>query len=143
MDRLEVARFSSLPEAELAVGLLRRHDIDARVTDREMANSAPHLQIALGGVRITAPDFQIVQARDIIARAQKGEFGDPVDTGESEEWMADHTPGRVGELDEAEVHGALGASMLKTLGKVALVVMLLTPIAGCVLMFATASGPEY
>jgi hypothetical protein len=141
MDRLEVARFSTLPEAELAVGLLRRHGVDARVTDREMANSAPHLQIALGGLRVTAPDFQIVQARDIIARAQKGEFGDLAEAEDSEEWMEDATPGMVGELDEAEVHGVLGS--MKNAGRILILSMLLLPIAGCVILMALPKGDGY
>lgn len=108
MDRLEVARFSTLPEAELAAALLREHGVDARVTDREMANNASHLQFALGGVRVSAPDHQIAQARDLIARVQRGEFG-VLEAEDSDEWMADHTPGMVGELDEAEVRGVLGS----------------------------------
>ncbi len=135
MDRLEVARFSSLPEAELAVGLLRQHGIDALVADREMANSAPHLQIALGGVRITAPDFQIVQARDIVARVRKGEFGDL--TPENDEgWMADHTPGKIGELDDSEIHGVLGS--MKNLTRILILAVLLGPLAGCLVIMAVS-----
>lgn len=131
MDRLEVARFSTLPEAELAVGLLKRHGVDARVADREMANSAPHLQIALGGVRITAPDFQIVQARDVIARARRGEFGDP-EADEDAEWMADHTPGRVGELHEGEIHGVMGS--MKTAMRWLLIGLVVAPVGACMLL---------
>jgi len=109
MDRLEVARFSTLPEAELAAALLRDHGVDARVTDREMANNASHLQFALGGVRVSAPEHQIVQARDLIARARRGEFGG-LEADESDEWMEAHTPGKVGELDEHEVQGVLGSA---------------------------------
>ena len=135
MDRLEVARFSSLPEAELAVGLLRQHGIDALVADREMANSAPHLQIALGGVRITAPDFQIVQARDIVARVRKGEFGDL--TPENDEgWMADHTHGKIGELDDSEIHGVLGS--MKNLTRILILAVLLGPLAGCLVIMAVS-----
>lgn len=128
MDRLEVARFSTLPEAELVVGLLKRHGVDARLADREMANSAPHLQIAMGGLRVTAPDFQIVQARDIVARARNGEFSGE---GEGDDgWMADATPGRVGELDEADIHGVMGG--MKSAAKILIASILLLPIAGCV-----------
>jgi len=130
MDRLEVARFSTLPEAELAAALLREHGVDARVTDREMANNASHLQFALGGVRVSAPDHQIVQARDLIARARRGEFGD-LEADESDEWMIDHTPGRVGELDEHEVQGVLGS--MKMLTNVLVIGFLLIIVAGCLL----------
>lgn len=130
MDRLEVARFSSLPEAELAAGLLQRHGVDARVTDREMANNVAHLQIALGGIRVTAPDFQIVEARDLIARARNGEFG-ALEADDSDAWMADHTPGRVGELDDAEIHGVMGS--MKSLTGFLIVGFLLLSLAGCLL----------
>ncbi|WP_313101496.1 hypothetical protein [Brevundimonas sp.] len=108
MDRLEVARFTTLPEAELAAALLKRHGIDARVPDRDAATNMAHLQVAFGGLRVTAPDFQIVQARDLIARARRGEFGD-LGGAESEEWRLDATPGMIGELREDEVYGAIGS----------------------------------
>lgn len=130
MDRLEVARFSSLPEAELAAGLLQRHGVDGRVADREMANNVAHLQIALGGIRVTAPDFQIVQARDLIARARRGEFG-ALEADEGDEWMVDHTPGRVGELGEHEVRGVMGS--MKGLVRVLIIGFLLLWVAGFLL----------
>jgi hypothetical protein len=131
MDRLEVARFSTLPEAELAVGLLQRHGIDARVADREMGNNAPHLQIALGGFRITAPDFLIVEARELIARVRAGEFGGS-DGDDGEAWKDEHTPGRVGELDEGEVRGVMGSA--KKAGVVVIVLFfVIFPLAGCVM----------
>ena len=131
MDRLEVARFSSLPEAELAASLLGRHGIDAQVTDREMANNASHLQFALGGIRISAPDHQIVQARDLIARARKGEFGG-LEADENDEWMAEHTPGRVGDLDEHEIHGVLGSAK-KAGGAVVIGFLVLFLLVSCVM----------
>lgn len=141
MDRLEVARFSTLPEAELAVVLLKRHGVDAQVPDRQMATSMPHLQIALGGLRVTAPDFQIVQARDIIARARKGEFGDLEAAEEGDEWMAEATPGWVGELEEIEVHGVMGS--MKSAGRILIIALLLLPIAGCVILMALPQGDGY
>lgn len=132
MDRLEVARFSTLPEAELAAALLEQHGVDARVTDREMANNASHLQFALGGVRVSAPDHQIVQARDLIARARRGEFGG-LESDESDEWMVGHTPGKVGELDEDEVQGVLGSAKKAGLA-VVVVFFVLFPLVGCVVM---------
>ncbi len=107
MDRLEVARFTTLPEAELAAALLRQHGIDARVPDRNSATSMAHMQVAFGGLRVTAPDFQIVQARDLVARAGRGEFQSLA--GEDDEgWREGATPGMVGELPEDQVRGALG-----------------------------------
>ena len=135
MDRLEVARFSTLPEAELIVALLRKHGVDARLADREMANSMPHLQIALGGLRVTAPDFQIVQARDLVARAVRGEFGTP-EQDDDGEWMNEATPGKVGELDESEVRGVLGS--MKTLGKFVIIGVLLFPLVTCAAVVVTS-----
>lgn len=132
MDRLEVARFPTLPEAELAAALLRQHGVDARVTDREMANNASHLQFALGGVRISAPDHQIVEARELVARARKGEFGG-LDANEDDGWMTDHTPGKIGELDEQEIHGVLGSAK-KAGVAVVIVFFVIFPLAGCVIM---------
>ena len=131
MDRLEVARFSTLPEAELIVALLRKHGVDARLADREMANSMPHLQIAIGGLRVTAPDFQIVQARDLVARAVRGEFG-ALEHEDDGEWMDEATPGKVGELDEGEIQGVLGS--MKTMGKVVIILFLTLPLATCIVM---------
>lgn len=131
MDLLEVARFTTLPEAELVVALLRRHKIDARVADREMANSMPHLQVALGGLRVVAPDFQIVAARDIVARARKGEFDDAEDA--DAEWLEDHTPGRVGELHDHEIHGVMGS--MKTVARVVIITILVLPLAGCLVLW--------
>lgn len=123
-DRLEVKRFSTLPEAELAVGLLRDHGIDAAVADREMANSAPHLQIALGGIRVTAPDDQLAAARDILVRVERRAFDDGA------EWMVGATPGRVGELDEGEVHGVLGSMAM--VARIVIIAFLVTPLVMCV-----------
>ena len=121
MDRLEVARFTTLPEAELAAALLQQHGVDARVPDRGAATSMAHLQIAFGGLRVTAPEFQIVQARELIARVRRGEFGDLADEN-SEDWRLEATPGMVGELHEHEVHGVIGS--MKIVFRYAAVVIL-------------------
>ena len=131
MSLIEVARFSTLPEAELAVSMLQRHGIDAEVADREMGNNAPHLQLVGGGFRITAPDFLIVEARELIARARRGEFGG-LDAYDGDEWRADHVPGRVGELDEGEVRGVMGSA--RKAGVVVIVLFfVIFPLAGCVM----------
>lgn len=139
---LEVARFATLPEGELAVTLLRDHGIDAYLPDRQMATSMPHLQTAIGGIRVVAPDDQIVEARDLIARARKGEF-DALDAAEDDDddtggWKADHTPGRVGELEDHEVRGVLGS--MKGAGRILIIGMLLLPLAGCLMLLAFGSS---
>lgn len=133
MDRLEVARFSTIPEAELAVTLLRRHDIDAYLPDRDMATMNPDMLITLGGVRVVTSSDQIVEARRLIARMRAGEFADEAEL--AGEWMDDHVPGKVGELDENEVHGLMRHA--KKAGVVVIVLFLIVfPIAGCLLTFA-------
>ena len=78
MDRLEVARFSSLPEAEMAAALLQRHGIDGQVPDRDTATVVAHMQLALGGLRVTAPDHQIKAARDLIEQVRAGHYAQGV-----------------------------------------------------------------
>lgn len=124
-DVLEVARFATLPEAELAADFLRRHDIAARLPDRDTATMNPDLLFALGGVRVVAPSGQVVEARRLIARMRAGEFIDDHD-----EWMDDAVPGRVGELDEAEVSGVMAYA--KRAGTTVIVLFFLVlPMAGC------------
>jgi hypothetical protein len=116
----EVARFSTLPEAELAAALLQRHGIAARLPDRDMATMLPHLHIAIGGVRVVAPEERITEARDIVRRAREGAFAADIDE-DSGDWTLEATPGKVGDLDEAEITGVLGPA--KKIGAAALVVM--------------------
>ncbi|MFJ6025280.1 hypothetical protein ACIQC9_11880 [Brevundimonas sp. NPDC092305] len=123
----EVARFSTIPEGELAVAVLNRHGIAARLPDRDMATMNPDLLIAIGGVRVVAPSEQIDEARRLIARVRAGDLID-----ESEDWRADHVPGRVGELDETEITGALGWA--KRAGTIVIVLAFVVfPLAGCLL----------
>ncbi len=120
MREFEVARFSTLPEAELAAALLQRHGILARLPDRDMATMLPHLHIAIGGVRVVAPEDRITEARDIVKRAREGAFAVDIDE-DSGDWTLEATPGKVGDLDEAEITGVLGPA--KKIGAAALVVM--------------------
>lgn len=123
---LEVARFFTLPEAELAAALLRRHGIAARLPDRDMATVNPDMLIALGNVRVVAPADQIAAARALVAQARAGDFID-----DSEDWAIDAVPGKVGELDEAQVGGVMGRA--KRAGVVVIVLAFVVfPVASCV-----------
>jgi hypothetical protein len=127
-NEFEVARFVTLPEGELAVAVLRNHGIAARLPDRDMATMNPDLLIAIGGVRVVAPEEQIVEARRLIARVRAGEFVD-----DSDDWMIDAVPGKVGELDEAQVTGAMGWA--KRAGVVVIVLaFVIFPLANCMFM---------
>lgn len=129
-DQLEVARFATLPEGELAVSFLRQHGIDARLPDRDTATVNPDLLFALGGVRVAAPEFRIAEARRLIARMRSGELADSAS--ETDEWMQQATPGKVGELDEAEISGVMGTA--KRAGVIVIVLFLVVlPLSSCIL----------
>lgn len=130
VDTFEVARFATIPEAELATAFLRRHDIDARLPDRDTATMNPALLFAIGGVRVVAPGRQIAEARRLIERMRDGDFVD--DGAENGEWMQAAIPGKVGELDEAEVTGVMRHA--KKAGTVVIVLFfVILPLAGCLL----------
>ncbi len=87
----------------------------------------PDLLFALGGVRVIAPAAQIVEARGLIDRMRSGEFAREVEA--SNDWEADALPGKVGELDEAQVHGAVGGA--KRWAAPILLFVLLLVLADC------------
>lgn len=130
-DVLEVARFATLPEGELAVSFLQRYGVNARLPDRDTATMNPDLLFALGGVRVVAPDTQVAEARRLIARMRAGEFTDD-DATANDEWMEDATPGRIGELDEAEVSGVMRYAKKAGIAVVVLFFVVF-PLAGCLL----------
>lgn len=137
-DVFEVARFSTLPEGELAVALLKQHGIQARLPDRDMATMNPDLLIAIGGVRVVAPAHQIEAARAIVARARANAFVQP-DDDETGDWRIDAVPGKVGDLDETEVTGVLGS--VKKAGVVVIVLgFLVFPVASCLMTTVSRQG---
>ena len=129
-DVLEVARFSTIPEAELAASFLRQQGVRAWLPDRDMATMNPDLLIAIGGVRVVTTKAQIVEARAIIARMRAGEFVDASD--ETGDWLIDHTPGMVGDLHDHEISGVMGWAK-KTGAIVVVLAFVVFPLAGCVL----------
>ena len=129
-DVLEVARFSTIPEAELAASFLQQRGVRAWLPDRDMATMNPDLLIAIGGVRVVTTSAQIVEARTIIARMRAGEFVDEAD--ESGDWMIDHTPGKVGDLHDHEISGVMGWAK-KTGAIVVVLAFVVFPVAGCLM----------
>ena len=129
-DVLEVARFSTIPEAELAASFLQQQGVRAWLPDRDMATMNPDLLIAIGGVRVVTTTAQIVEARAIIARMRAGEFIDTAD--ESGDWMIDHTPGKVGDLHDHEISGVMGWAK-KTGAIVVVLAFVVFPVAGCLM----------
>ena len=128
-DVLEIARFSTIPEAELVASFLQQHGVRAWLPDRDMATMNPDLLIAIGGVRIVTTTAQIVEARAIIARMRAGEFIDEAD--ESGDWMIEHTPGKVGDLHDHEISGVMGWAK-KTGAIVVVVAFVVFPVGGCI-----------
>lgn len=128
-DVLEVARFSTIPEAELAASFLQQRGVRAWLPDRDMATMNPDLLIAIGGVRVATTTTQIVEARRLIARMRAGEFVDEAD--ESGDWMIDHTPGKVGDLHDHEISGVMGRAK-KTGAVVIVLAFVVFPLAGCI-----------
>ena len=129
-DVLEVARFSTIPEAELAASFLQQQGVRAWLPDRDMATMNPDLLIAIGGVRVVTTTVQIVEARAIIARMRAGEFIDEAD--EAGDWMIDHTPGKVGDLLDHEIIGVMGRAK-KTGAIVVVLAFVVFPVAGCLM----------
>ena len=76
MSLHEVARFTDVYEADLAAAFLASHDIEVSVTERFQTTVDPSMQRALG-IRLMAPASQLQHARDLLARAQAGEFTTP------------------------------------------------------------------
>ena len=129
-DVLEVARFSTIPEAELAASFLQQQGVRAWLPDRDMATMNPDLLIAIGGVRVVTTTAQVVEARAIIARMRAGEFVDASD--ETGDWLIDHMPGMVGDLHDHEISGVMGWAK-KTGAIVVVLAFVVFPLAGCVL----------
>lgn len=73
MSLVEIARFQDVYEADLAAAFLAFHDIEVSVTERFQTTIDPLMQRALG-VRLMVLAVQADQARDLLARAQSGEF---------------------------------------------------------------------
>jgi len=129
-DVLEIARFSTIPEAELAASFLQQHGVRAWLPDRDLATMNPDLLIAIGGVRVVTSSTQIFEARQIIARMRAGEFVDEAD--EAGDWMIDHTPGKVGDLHVQEISGVMGWAK-KTGAIVVVAAFVVFPVAGCLM----------
>ncbi|MFN3669729.1 MAG: hypothetical protein ACK4VY_10505 [Brevundimonas sp.] len=130
-DVLEVARFSTIPEAELAASFLQQHGVRAWLPDRDMATMNPDLLIAIGGVRVVTTTGQIVEARQLIARMRAGEFVDEA-AEEAGDWRIDHTPGKVGDLHDEEISGVMGWAK-KTGAIVVILAFVVFPLAGCLM----------
>ncbi|WP_292223715.1 hypothetical protein [Brevundimonas sp.] len=73
MALAEIVRFQDVYEADLAAAFLADRGIDVDVTERFQTTVDPLMQRALG-LRLMAPSDQVEVARDLLARAARGEF---------------------------------------------------------------------
>ena len=74
MSQVEIARFADLYEADLAAAFLTSRGLGASVADRHLSTIDPLMQRALGGIRVMTPEQHADAARDMLARAARGEF---------------------------------------------------------------------
>ncbi len=72
-ERVEVARFGTLVEADIAASYLQSHGVAAEVLDGYHGSAAPFLVFALGWFRLTAPQAQAQSARVLLAEADEGQ----------------------------------------------------------------------
>lgn len=73
MALVEIVRFQDVCEADLAAAFLADRGIQVQVTERFQTTVDPLMQRALG-LRLMAPPDQVEAARDLLARAARGEF---------------------------------------------------------------------
>ncbi|WP_312599369.1 hypothetical protein [Brevundimonas sp.] len=73
MALVEITRFPDVYEADLAAAFLADQGIQVEVTERFQTTVDPLMQRALG-LRLMAPSDQVEAARDLLARAARGEF---------------------------------------------------------------------
>ena len=75
MALVEIARYVDVYEADLAAAFLEAHGIPVTVTERFQTTVDPLMQRALG-IRLMARGSDVPAARDLLARANAGEFAD-------------------------------------------------------------------
>ena len=90
MSLVEIARFQDVYEADLAAAFLASHGVEVSVTERFQTTIDPLMQRALG-IRLMVPAAMADQARDLLGRAQSGEFaaveGDDLPVRSTRTWV--------------------------------------------------------
>jgi hypothetical protein len=66
VDEVELTRADVVLQAELIRGRLEAHGIPVRLTDTHTAGLAPHLGVAIGGIRVIVPRDDLEAARAIL-----------------------------------------------------------------------------
>ncbi len=70
-DLVEVTRFLDATEAQIALGYLRSHDLDASLGEGHFAAQDSPLTMALGGIRLLVPAAVLPKARSLLAAAER------------------------------------------------------------------------
>ncbi|WP_374275220.1 putative signal transducing protein [Brevundimonas sp.] len=78
MTLVVIARYDDLPAARMAESFLRDAGLEPSLADGVLTSIDPLLMRALGGVRLSVPSRDEAEARDLLARAEAGEFATPL-----------------------------------------------------------------
>lgn len=78
MASVEVARFDDLVSGRAAEAFLIDRGLTAHLADSSLVTIDPLMVRALGGLRLIVPSDEVDQARDLLARANAGEFAEPL-----------------------------------------------------------------
>ncbi len=73
MSLVEIARFADVYEADLALGFLRAHGVNAELGSSGHAKIDPLMQQALGWARVMVPASQADEARTLLSEVRAGE----------------------------------------------------------------------
>lgn len=79
MPLVVVARYYDLPAARLAESFLRDAGLSPSVADDALTTMNPLFLRAVGGLRLSVLDTEVEAARDLLARAEAGEFATPLE----------------------------------------------------------------
>ena len=84
-DLFIVAQYLVPTDAHLAQGCLAAAGIPAVVADDNLAQAYSLIAPAMGGVRVMVPESFLLQAQEVLAARERGEFtlGDDADVGEA------------------------------------------------------------
>jgi hypothetical protein len=121
---VEIARFSDVYEAELAAAFLASHNVDVTLTERHQTTIDPVMQRAFG-LRLLAPTHPADAARDLLARAQAGEFSEPADDMPEPRTPPAHALGALMAVATAAAGGFSGTSLPRRLRPVQVVGLVL------------------
>ena len=69
-----IARFFTVVEADTLQSRLEAGGVPAFVADAQTAQTNPLIAIAIGGVRVLAPELYVERARAIVSAVERGDY---------------------------------------------------------------------